>query len=206
MQNRSETLPTHRPSAGQVTAWASSVILVLGLSCLALGIWGAWLPHRAAGLVILGIDLAEYVKFIPEVSSGQIPLSREVFFNPLLALMLTLWLMAVSRRLPLTLAVRAVLLCLAVPATLALLPPAWTPALLRTAEFRTQTLYILLLLAGIVLSPLFYRYLPARLPAVLLVLVGLLPFPALRAYLLLQPALAGLYGEPVQPGWGFYFT
>jgi hypothetical protein len=53
---------------------------VLGLAALlslAVGVWGAWLPHPAAGLVILGIDLPEYVKFLPPVQSGAIPLQRE---------------------------------------------------------------------------------------------------------------------------------
>ena len=50
-----------------------------------IGYYGPWVPHKAAGLVVIGLDLAEYVKFIPEVASGKITFRREIFYLPLFA-------------------------------------------------------------------------------------------------------------------------
>lgn len=180
--------------------------LAAGLLLLALGYWRAWLPHPSAALTLLGVDLAEFVKFVPEVRSGQIALRREVFFNPLLALAAGLVLLGVLRRPALPRWLRVVMIALAVPCALAMLPPAWTPALLRTPEFRTQMWYILLLLLSVALSPLLQRFLPDRVRGLLFVALAILPLPALLTYLRLQPALAVLYGQAPALGAGFYLT
>lgn len=182
----------------------TAILLALGLLLLAFGYWGAWLDHPVSALNILGIDLAEFVKFVPEVQSEQIALQREVFFNPLLTLAAGLILFAAIRGPNLPRWLRFLAAVLAIPAALAMLPPAWTPALLRTPEFRTQMLYILFLLIAVVLTPLLYRILPGKVHGLLLLALGILPFPALFAYLRLQPALETLYQKPVQPGIGLY--
>jgi hypothetical protein len=81
-----------------------------------------------------------------------------------------------------------------------MLPPAWTPALLRTAEFRLQTLTIGLLLVAALLAPLWRRILPDPARGFLLLALAGLPFPAIAAYQRLLPALAALYNRPVAPG------
>ncbi len=179
-------------------------LLALGLGILALGYWGAWLPHPAAGLNILGIDLAEFVKFVPEVRAGQIPMRREVFYAPLVTLSLGLALLATIRRPRLALPLRLFLLALAIPPSLAMLPPAWTPALMRTAEFRQQTFAILLLLGAVLLAPLWRRYLPDWARGILFVALAYLPFPAIAAFQRLLPALTVLYSHDVAPGRAFY--
>jgi hypothetical protein len=55
-------------------------IFILALLFLAFGYWGRWISHPVAGLNILGVDLPEYVKFVPEVRNGVIPVNRMVFF------------------------------------------------------------------------------------------------------------------------------
>ena len=70
------------------------ITALAGLVLLAFGAWGAWLPHPTAALNILGVDLAEYVKFVPQVQSGAVRLNRLVFFTPFLALALGLILIA----------------------------------------------------------------------------------------------------------------
>lgn len=176
------------------------VLAALGLGLIAFGYWGAWLPHPAAGLNILGIDLAEYVKFVPEVRSGQISLRREIFYAPLVSLSLGLVFLATIRRPRLALALRLILLALAIPTALAMLPPAWTPALLRTPEFRQQTIAIVLLLAAVLLAPLWRRFLPDWGRGILFVILAYLPFPAIAAFQRLLPALTALYNRPLASG------
>lgn len=187
-------------------ATASTLVLAVGLLLLALGYWGRWLAHPVAALNILGVDLAEYVKFVVEVRSGQIPLVREVFFAPVLALAFGLILLATVQRPRLLLWLRIVLLALAIPIALSMLPPAWTPALLRTPEFRDQVIYIALTLLGVALSPLLRRHLPDWLRGLGFVLLGILGYQALPAYWSVLPALSNLYGHVVSPGPGFYLT
>ncbi len=184
----------------------AALIIAAGLLLLALGYWGAWLPHPAAGLNILGIDLPEYVKFVPEVTSGQIPIKREIFFYPLLSLAIGLILLGTIQRPALPRWLRTIGVLLAVPTALAMLPPAWTPALLRTPEFRLQVLYILFLLLAVLLSPLIYRYLSDWWRGAMLVLAGIIPFQALSAYNRLLPALEKLYQQPLKSGVAYYLV
>lgn len=184
----------------------AALTLASGLLILALGYWGAWLPHPAAGLAILGLDLAEYVKFVPEVRSGHIALTREVFYNPLIALALGLIALGTLRGVRLPGWLRWGLVLLAIPVALSMLPPAWTPASLRTPEFRRQTTVMLLLLAAVPLTPLFHRYVPDPVRGLALLVLAALPVPAMVGFVRLLPALERLYNRPLQPGAAFYLT
>jgi hypothetical protein len=168
-----------------------------------------WVPHRAAGLVITGLDLAEYVKFLHPVSSGEIPLWREGFYLPLVAVSVAFSLYAFHRQpggdRPLyPWPVRVGMLAVAGMAALNLLPPAWSPALLFTPEFRLQTsvMILCLILAGI--SP-FLALAPAKLRAasVLLLTLAGLAIPVAQFWRIL-PALGDLYGHAILPGWGVW--
>jgi len=177
-------------------------MLVLGwLVCLA-GYFGPWVPHKAAGLVILGLDLAEYVKLLPEVASGQVPLRREIFYLPLVSASVSAALLASRRQLPL--AVRTLLMIAAIPTALAMLPPAWSPATLRLAEFRLQVIAIvacLSLIPGVLLT----RHLPCHL---VFAIIDLLAFASALlpawGFLSVRPLIAQLYRQPLAIGWGFW--
>ncbi len=178
------------------------ILLVLAILVGLLGYYGPWVPHRAAGLVILGLDLAEYVKFLPQVRSGAIRLQRELFYLPLFVAAVVAALLASRRRLPPV--VRVFFGLAAIPLALAMLPPAWRPDTLLQPEFRLQTIAIafcLALLPGVVLT----RYLPDRLvlalAALLCVAAGVIPA---WAFLQVQPAIAELYNHPLALGWGFW--
>lgn len=71
-------------------AWAGPLLLPLGALVAFLGYVGPWVDHRVAGLAILGLDLGEYVKFLPAVRAGATSLWREGFYLPLVAISLTL--------------------------------------------------------------------------------------------------------------------
>lgn len=45
--------------------------LMVGILLLLTGYFGPWIDHEVAGLVVTGLDLGEYVKFLPEVRSGR---------------------------------------------------------------------------------------------------------------------------------------
>lgn len=177
---------------------------LIGLLALSLaGYFGPWVPHKAAGLVIIGLDLAEYVKFVPQVISGEIPIRRELFYLPLVAGSAIGSLFAARRGLPGWLC--ALLGFAAVPLALAMLPPAWSPGVLRLPEFRIQLIAILACLAFLPLAQLVFRRAPRSLT---LVLAALLALPAAvipaSEFLRLRPALTEIYRAALPLGWGFW--
>jgi hypothetical protein len=131
------------------------------------GYVGAWVDHKAAGLVITGLDLGEYVKFLTPVRRGEVTLWREGFYLPLVAVSLGASLLAFRAELRYAWPVRALLLALAGVAALNLLPPAWTPARMMTDEFRQQALALIGCLAALAFSPLL-ALLPRKVTAVLI--------------------------------------
>jgi hypothetical protein len=183
----------------------ATALVLLGWLFIALGYWSPWIPANAAGLRVLGLDLAEYVKFIAEVRSGQIALTREVFYLPLLALSLSLSLLAHRPELRLPGLARWGLNLLAAPAALALLPPAWTPGLLTTPEFVKQTGAIGVCIVVAVLSYPVLRRLPVKLVAWIILLLALLAvFPPMLTFARLSPALDAIYGRQLPPGRGLW--
>jgi hypothetical protein len=183
----------------------ATVLVLLGWLLIVLGYWGPWIPASAAGLRVLGLDMAEYVKFIAEVRSGQITLTREVFYLPLAALSLSLSLLAHRPELRLPGLVRWGLNLLAVPAALAMLPPAWTPGLLTTPEFVKQTAAIGVCVVAAALSYPLLRRLPAKLAAGIILLLALLAVvPALLTFARLSPALDAIYGRELPSGRGLW--
>jgi hypothetical protein len=166
------------------------------------GYFGPWVPHRAAGLVVLGLDLGEYVKFLPAVRSGEIALWRPAFYLPLLAVSLALSLYAFRPELRYGWPVRALFLAGAMVAALNMLPPAWSPAVLRLPEFRTQVIWIGLCLAAALVSPLL-AVLPrwAAAGATALLALPALLLPAVY-FLRVLPPISSLYNYTVTPGWG----
>jgi hypothetical protein len=186
-----------QPAAG--TRWLP--LIAAGLLGLA-GYFGPWVPHRAAGLTVSGLDLGEYVKFIPQVMSGQLALQREIFYLPLFAGSLIASLIAGRRALPRWL--RALLGLAAIPLALAMLPPAWNPTILLQPEFRLQSatlVFCLAMVPAIVLT----RYLPDRLTLVLIAALAL-PTAILPAwgFLEVRSAIVALYRQPLRLGWGFW--
>ena len=166
------------------------------------GYFGPWVPHRAAGLVITGLDLGELVKFLYPVQQGDISLWREGFYLPLVAVSVALSLFGWRRALGYPLAARLGMFAMATVAALNLLPPAWTPGLLLTPEFRLQTGAMAGCLALALVGPL-AGLLPARLAGAIVraLVIAALYFP-LSQFKWIVPALAELYNQPLAPGWG----
>lgn len=168
------------------------------------GYFGAWVQHPVSGLTVIGLDLAEYVKFLVPVRTGEIWLWREGFYAPLVAVSLAWSLHAFQPRLRYSWLVRVLLLLGAGAAALNLLPPAWSPPLLLTPEFRLQTVAMLLCLGAAGVSP-FLGLIPQRISALatLLLVIPALWLPA-HTFLRVLPTIADLYNQPLRPGWGMY--
>ncbi len=192
-------LTTRRTLRTRRIRWLA--IFLAGLVGL-LGYYGPWVPHRAAGLVVIGLDLAEYVKFIPEFASGKIAFRREVFYLPLFAASVGASLLASRRVLPTW--SRWLIAFLAIPLALAMLPPAWNPGILLQAEFRLQSLAIVFCLL-LVPGALLLRGVPDR---PILVVIALMSLTAAIApawgFVQVHAAIEALYRQPLALGWGFW--
>jgi len=179
-------------------------LLPLGALLTLAGYFGPWVAHRVAGLVVTGLDLGEYVKFLPVVRAGQVSIWRAGFYLPLVTVSLALSLAAFRPQLRYGWFVRGLLLAIASVAALNLLPPAWNEATFQNPEFRQQIGALLLCLAAAALSPLL-ALLPGWFSNGLIPLLSAfaLWFP-LRDFLSVLPAIRELYQQPLQPGWGVY--
>lgn len=173
-----------------------------GLALLVCGYWGPWVSHKAAGLVLLGYDLAEYVKFLGEYRAGTLAVWRGWFILPAGATTTALALCIFHPRLGLRWYWRVCWLAAGVLTTLTLLPPAWYPALLWTPEFRLSTGVMLAGLAVLVLAPA-WRLLPWHWS---LLLAGginaLVAAGAVWTFARVKPAIDKVYGAPPAVGWG----
>lgn len=196
------------------TRWrlrASSAVLSIGLIFMAAAAWGAWVVHPSPGLTLLGIDLPEYVKFLPAVRSGQLMLTREVFYWPLVVLAVGLNLLALVNQGQWPRWLRVGLALASIPCALALLPPAWSPITFSQAEYRLQVTAIaaLLLLAAVTLVTV-WRQKPT-IPAArwlhvtagsVFVVCALVAAVPLVTWQHIQPEIAIVYHHPLHLGWG----
>lgn len=192
--------PRPEPLRPHLRWWPVLIGFLIALS----GYFGPWIWHKAAGLVITGVDLAEYVKFLPAFRAGQITILRESFYAPLAASSLSAGLVASRRVLPLWL--RWLAGISAIPLALAMLPPAWSPAVLAQPEFLIQVMAIAACIAALLLI-LVTRFLP---DGIILIIIGLLAliaaiWPAFSFLQLLEP-IEYLYGSALRPGWGFWVS
>ena len=208
-------------------------LLPLGILITLIGYFGPWVNHHVAGLVVMGLDLGEYVKFLTPVRSGQVSLWREGFYLPLLTASLVSSLYAFERnadqeshhstlekfrttsqkaemgqnfsgRLRYHWIVRALFIIVAITAALNMLPPAWAPWKLRLTEFRLQSGLILFCLAVMLISP-FLGLIPRTVRAIVttVLALGSIWYP-LSGFLRILPTVSDLYNQPQRPGWGMY--
>ncbi|MFN8468650.1 MAG: hypothetical protein U0X20_24040 [Caldilineaceae bacterium] len=185
------------------------VLLPLGALLAFLGYVGPWVDHRVAGMAILGLDLGEYVKFLPLVRAGTTNLWREGFYLPLVAISLALSLCTWRHELRWPQPVVAWLMIAlqvigAIAAALNMLPPAWTPQRMLTPEFQQQLAAILLCLAAMALGP-FLALLPRLVTGlVVLLLSATAAVVPVMQFLRVLPEIGTLYNHPLVPGWGMY--
>ena len=196
--HRPSTCPA--PAAPQVVARARCLRRRAGRAISARGS-GTGLP----GLVVTGVDLAEYVKFLPPYRARPAAPAARIVLHAARR--------GQPHRRPDRQPPRAAALAalgrglLAIPLALAMLPPAWSPALLALPEFRLQTVMMAGCIAALLLL-LVTRFLPDW-----LVLLADRPARAVRqrsgplsSFLPLLAPDRGALPQPVRPGWGFWLS
>ncbi len=186
---------TDRPAAACWLGWG-------GLALAGIGYWGPWIGHKAAALVLLGLDLGEFVKFLPQVRSGAIGLQREAFYLPAIALSLMVTATAYRSHTGFDWKARCGLSAIAVSIALAMLPPAWTPTSLQTAEFRLQTVAIIVCVCAALTGPIWSRLPRYLLGGIMIVLAMLAAVVPLWQFIRVLPAIQIVYGRPPVIGWG----
>ncbi len=177
--------------------------VLIGAGLVLVGVWGAWVPHRAAALVLSGWDLAEFLKFLPGPT-----VTRELFYFPVWCVGIVLAVIVIQ---PTTQpVVRVGLLLIGLALMLTILPP--YPHVFngyQSAEFRWR--FVLgatgvLLVIGLPLAARLWESNGFPLDQVsgglllLLALIGALP--AVWQFLKVRAAIEAVYGARLGWGWG----
>ncbi len=183
----------------------SKTWFLTGVALALIGYWGPWVNHKTAALVLSGLDMAEFVKFLPGVRAGTEFMIRELFYLPPLAAALCLALIGSSRHLRYSLWARAIMVITAIGLAIIVLPPyPFILQALSSDEFRRQFLMGTGCLA-IIAASLLYRRLPRAVVAGLLIAVSLAgAIPPLWQFFSIRSALDRVYGQPIHVGWGLW--
>ena len=187
--------------------WMLKRFVPLGITLVLVGYWGPWVNHKTAALVLSGLDMAEFVKFLPEVRAGTEFVIRELFYLPPLAAALCLALTGSSRLWRYPRWARAIMVIVAIALAVIVLPPyPFVLQALSSDEFRRQFLMAAGCLVTIGAS-LLYRRLSRAVVAGLLIVFSLAgAIPALWQFLSVRSALDRVYGQPIHVGWGLWLT
>lgn len=165
-----------------------------------------WVDRAPAALVLTAPDLAEFVKFLPDVRSGALSVQRLLFLAPLLVVIVGTPPLVASAQLAYPGWVRIAALAAAASLALLLLPPVWSPAVLLAEEFRMQTAGCGLCLVLIAGSRWLRRLPPTPLRLALPPAWLVAPLLALWQLGQVQPAVSAAYGAAVTPAWGAWAT
>jgi hypothetical protein len=193
-----------RMAGARSTIGVARLLLPAGLLLAAIGYYGPWIGHGTSALTLSGVDMGEFVKFLPPALDGSLPIVRQAFYLPPLAIEAGVALLAGSRELKYSWPVRVLMLVLAVPVSLQILPPAWSPASLAAPEFRAQTAALgicWLLLAGFWVLGRLPTWVAGSLGATLALLASVLPT---WQFLVTKPAIDAVYSRTPLAGWGFF--
>jgi len=184
-----------------------SSLALLGIVLALIGYWGPWVNHKTAALVLSGLDMSEYVKFLAEVKWGTESMVREIFYLPPLAVALCLALLAANERADYSSWMRGLMLVAAVALALVVLPAyPFVLQALTSSEVRWQfasSILCLLFIGGYR----FYRRLSTSLVAWLLMGLAFVgAVPPLWQFFSIRHAINRVYGQPIELGWGLWLT
>ena len=131
----------------------SQIIIPFGFTVILVAYFLVWLPQPVAGLSFIGLEMGEWVKFLPQVRSGELAGNRYYFYIPpiTLGIMMLAWTITWPDKRWQTWVVRGLAVAiafLAFPSVEALLDE---PA----SEWLLRLILVLLVLILALLSPLF---------------------------------------------------
>jgi hypothetical protein len=175
--------------------------LWLAVALIGVGYFGPWVAHQAAGLVLSADDLAEFVKFMPAVRSGELGIVRELFFVPIWLTSIGLGLLAGRLR---SIGRRIVGLLTSLLLVFTPLPPySFLLSAYQSSEFGLTfwaTLIAMLITIGIAI---WGGRISDRVEASLWIVLGLAAASiAPLHFVKVQPAIEQLYHFDI--GWGFW--
>lgn len=202
MSNQAKLGSLHTRERSSWGSWMIRWMLPIGWCLATIGFLGPWVSHPTAALTLSGVDMGEFVKFLPPVLDGSLRIIRQFFYLPPFAVAASIALLFGTRGLHYGKGFRVLALLLALLVSLQILPPAWSPASLMSAEFRTQTVALgisWLLLATSWLARRLRLWLRSSLSAALCLVALLLP---LWQYLTVKPAIDVVYSSRPGTGWG----
>ncbi|MEM7345279.1 MAG: hypothetical protein AAF485_13655 [Chloroflexota bacterium] len=185
------------------TSW----LFVGGLLLTGIGAaFAPWVWQDGVALQITAPGLAEFVKFLPEVRSGQLQINRLQSLYPLFVVILSWVISIANQELSLPLWLKGILLIGVVPLGLAALSPVWTPEILVAEEFRSQTIIVVIAIGLIVLAPLLQK-LPFKALIVIISVANIVALTqATRLFNTVQAAIANSYQGEIILGWGWWLT
>jgi len=166
-------------------------LTLLGLTAVAASLWLPWVPHRSAALVLTGLDLPEFARFMGEVKAGAVVVCPLALAAPILAASFAWAVAAAKSSWPWWVKAAA----LAGSAWLLSVP---YPPLEREKEL--SALLLLLVLAYFVAGV--WRLSVRRVYRGAFLLGLAAGVPALWQYVVLMPPLSRLYGKQVSLGAG----
>ena len=174
-------------------------LLWLGFTLILAGYLMVWLPQPTAGLSLIGLEMGEWIKFLPQVQAGATP-DRNLFYLPpiLLSIMMILWTAEWPTNRWQTWAMRGLAFAVSLLAF---------PALEAIRDEPSSQWLLRLVLIGLVavtavLSPLLRRLPNKLLPLLLLILAVLNLALPLWAYTAVRPIIADLLQTDVGIGPG----
>jgi hypothetical protein len=185
-----------------------AIILRLGFTSILLAYFLVWLPQRVAGLSFIGLEIGEWVKFLPGVRVGEYFASRTLFYIPpiTLALMILAWTLGWSNHRWQTWGTRF----LAAVISLLAFPPLESIRFEASDQWLARITLVILVVASSLLVSLATR-LPEQWATIIsgsaFLLLGLagaiLPT---WTYLVLRPEISALFGESVGVGPGIWLN
>ena len=91
-QSVQKNVPTQSMGTSNKVGVVNQWLIPVAIALIFVGFLSVWMPNKAAGLAMLGLEIGEWVKFLPEVQAGQTP-SRTLFYLPplTLALAVLIW-------------------------------------------------------------------------------------------------------------------
>lgn len=182
-------------------------MLLGGLLLAAIGAsFAPWVDRAPAALVLTAPDLAEFVKFLPEVRDKTFAVHRLLFLLPLFVATCALPMLVTAHRIAYPGWVRWPILVMTIPLSLTLLPPVWSPTVLLSAEFGLQTIGCAFCLSLVIVSRWLGRVPLRPLVALLAPLSLVAPSLALWQFYVVREAITRAYASSIGPGWGAWAT